>query len=173
MATIPTDVKQRINDIYNQQCNTQLGELRAEQQRETTAINTQKKETCQQYYDKRNQADVVNFQNGVSLDLVGAVKEGYEKGEGGTGSNITNAGASLLGEVVGNIPGGNLLTNQVNTDKKVPFTDLQYKELFGERDPNRFGTGLTVAKTVQDPLFEILPYGASQVRKTTQGVDAI
>ncbi|PKR86092.1 hypothetical protein [Heyndrickxia camelliae] len=111
--------------------------------------------------------------SGVTLDPVGAFAEGYEKGEGNTSDKLKHAIASLTGEVVGNIPGGNLLTNQVDTNKKLPFTDIKYKDLFGERSPNRFGTGVTLSKALQDPLYALSPFGASQFRKTTQGVDAI
>ncbi len=87
MAQIPTDVQQRINDMYNQQKNTQLGELRANQQRETNVINTQKKETGQQYYDKRNQADVVNFQNRRGLQEMMAA------------SGLARSGENISGQV--------------------------------------------------------------------------
>lgn len=111
--------------------------------------------------------------SGVSYDPIDAMVDGYIRKDGNGIEKTGNAAASLLGETVGNIPGGNLLTQFANTNKKVPFTDMQYKELFGERDPNRFGTGLTVAKALEDPLYAILPFGAAQVRKTTQGADAI
>ena len=109
---------------------------------------------------------------GVSLDPIDALIEGYEKGEGDAGDKTLNALASLNGEIVGNIPGGNLLTQFAGTDKKIPGTDVQFKALFGERDPNRFGTGLTMSKALQDPSYVVLPFGASQLRKTTRGIDA-
>ncbi|RFU70347.1 hypothetical protein D0469_07030 [Peribacillus saganii] len=109
----------------------------------------------------------------VSFDPVGAIQEGFTKTEGDGTDKTIGALASLNGEVVGNIPGGNLLTQFANTEKKVPFTDLKYKELFGERNPNRFGTGLTVSKALNDPLYALLPFGAAQVRKSTKGLDAM
>jgi hypothetical protein len=84
MAAIPNDVAKRINDMYNQQKTNELGQLRTEQQKATQAINTQKKETGQQYYDKRNQADVVNFQNRRGLQEMMAAS-----GLGRSGENIS------------------------------------------------------------------------------------
>jgi hypothetical protein len=109
--------------------------------------------------------------SGVSFDPIDALIDGYTKKDGSSGDKALNAAASLTGEVVGNIPGGNLLTNMVDTDKKVPLTDIQFKELFGERNPNRFGSGLTLGKAITDPLYLLAPFGASQFRKTTQGID--
>ncbi|WP_141431418.1 hypothetical protein [Bacillus sp. 03113] len=111
--------------------------------------------------------------SGVSFDPVGASQEGYQKTDGSIGQKSLGALASLNGEIVGNIPGGNLLTNMVNTDKKVPMTDLKYKDLFGSRNPNRFGTGLTLTKPLQDPLYAVMPFGAAQVRKTLKGFETL
>jgi hypothetical protein len=48
------------------------------------------------------------------------------------------------------------------------------KQLFGDNDPTRFGTGLAVAKGVQDPIFKlVLPWGGNQIQKTEKGIDAI
>lgn len=85
MAIIPTDVQQRINDMYNQQKNTQLSELRANQQKQTNVINGQKTETGQQYYDKRNQADVVNMQSRKSLQEMMAASGLARSGENVSG----------------------------------------------------------------------------------------
>jgi hypothetical protein len=111
--------------------------------------------------------------SGISYDPIDAMIDGYNRKDGDVGAKVGNAAASLLGETVGNIPGGNLLTQFANTDKKVPLFDIRYSDLFGERNPNRFGTGLTMAKALQDPLYAALPFGAAQVRKTTRGLDAI
>lgn len=108
--------------------------------------------------------------SGVSFDPIDAIIEGYQKKDGNITDKLLNASASLTGEVVGNIPGGNMLTQMVDTNKNVPFTDIQYKKLFGERNPNRFGTGLTLGKVANDPAY-LLPFGASQIRKTTKGID--
>jgi hypothetical protein len=84
MATIPTDIQQRINDMYNQQRNTQLEQLKQSQQKAVGQINQQKTQTGQQFYDKRNQADVVNFQNrNATREMMAA------SGLGRSGENIS------------------------------------------------------------------------------------
>lgn len=98
MATIPTDVQKRIDDMYNQQRNTQLGELRAEQQKATQGINQQKTETGQQYYDKRNQADVTNFQNRRALQEMMAAQGLSRSGENISGQvGLNSARQNVLG----------------------------------------------------------------------------
>lgn len=111
--------------------------------------------------------------SGVSFDPIDALIDGYNQKDGDTKDKSLNALASLTGEVVGNIPGGNLLTQFADTEKKIPLTDMRYKELFGERNPNRFGTGLTLGKALEDPLYLLAPFGASQFRKTVSGIDAL
>lgn len=111
--------------------------------------------------------------NGVSFDPIDALIDGYSQTEGSTQDKIKGALGSLAGEVIGNIPGGNLITNASVADKKIPFTNTRFQDLFGNRDPNRFGSGLTLSKIFQDPLYLAAPFGASQFRKTTTGLDAI
>lgn len=110
--------------------------------------------------------------SGVSYDPIGAFQQGYNSQGGSTSQKLLHGGASVLGETVGNIPFGNLLTNQVNTQAKIPLTGVKIGDLFGDRNPNRFGTGLTVSKVVTDPLY-LLPFGASQIEKTYKGGKAI
>lgn len=68
MAVIPTDIKSNIDTLYNKRKDTQLQQLRDSQKKAVGEINAQKKTTDQDYYDKRNQADVVNMQNRRSLE---------------------------------------------------------------------------------------------------------
>jgi hypothetical protein len=109
----------------------------------------------------------------VAYDPIDAIYDGYMHGEGGILKRSLNAAGSLAGETIGNIPGGNLMLNVLPEDKKVPGTDVQFKELWGERNPNRFGEGLPVGKAASDPLYAVLPWGANQLNKTAQGVKAI
>jgi hypothetical protein len=109
----------------------------------------------------------------VAYDPIDAIYDGYMHGEGGILKRSLNAAGSLAGETIGNIPGGNLMLNVLPEDKKVPGTDVQFKELWGERNPNRFGEGLPVGKVASDPLYAVLPWGANQLNKTAQGVKAI
>lgn len=110
--------------------------------------------------------------SGVSFDPIDAIIEGYSETEGNKLDKTIGASGYLAGEVIGNIPGGNLITNATIADKKIPFTEKRFQEYFGDRNPNRFGSGLTLSKPIQDPLYGLLPFGASQVRKTTGGFEA-
>ncbi len=110
--------------------------------------------------------------SGVSFDPIGAFQQGFQQKDGNLSDKTVNGAASTLGEVVGNIPFGNLLTNQVNSNAKIPMTNMKFADLFGSRNPNRFGSGLTVSKVVTDPLY-LLPFGASQIEKTYKGINAI
>lgn len=81
-------------------------------------------------------------------------------------------GGRLAGEVLSNIPLGQTAASfypEYGT-KNLPTRE----DFFGDRDPNRFGSGLLVAKGVQDPLFKILPpFGGAQIQKTLKGLDAL
>jgi hypothetical protein len=76
------------------------------------------------------------------------------------------------GEVLSNVPLGQTLANfypEYGND----FLPTR-EDFFGDRDPNRFGSGLLVAKGVQDPLAKLLlPFGGTQVQKTYKGLDAL
>lgn len=74
----------QINKMYDNQLNTELSALKRSQQQATNRINQQKKETSQDYYDKRNQSDVVNFQNQKRLRELMA-----SSGLGRSGENIS------------------------------------------------------------------------------------
>lgn len=84
MAAIPNDVRNNINSLYDQQKKNQLSQLADSQRKATGELNTQKQQTNQQYYDKRNQADVVNFQNRRALQEMMAAS-----GLGRSGENVS------------------------------------------------------------------------------------
>lgn len=52
-----------VNDIYEQQKQAKIAELKAQQEKAVGQINQQKAEVAPQYQSARNQADVVNMQN--------------------------------------------------------------------------------------------------------------
>lgn len=79
----------------------------------------------------------------------------------------------LGGEVLSNVPVGQTLGAMYpeygNKELGLPTRE----KLFGEGDPTRFGSGLLVAKGVQDPLFKLLPpFGGGQAKKTIEGMGA-
>ena len=48
------------------------------------------------------------------------------------------------------------------------------KELFGDNDPTRFGSGLLVVKGLQDPVSKLIPpFGGNQAKKTIQSATAL
>lgn len=110
--------------------------------------------------------------SGVSFDPIDALIDGYENGEGGNKEKVLAALGSLSGEVVGNIPGGSSLTGAVG-DKGILGTDVSLDDIFQDRNPNRFGSGLTVSKAVESPSFALLPFGANQVKKVKEGYETI
>jgi hypothetical protein len=78
----------------------------------------------------------------------------------------------LGGEVLSNMPLGSTLTATLYPEQGVmnEFVSLPTREkLFGRNDPTRFGSGLTVVKGIQDPLYKILPpFAGGQIKKTIQ-----
>jgi hypothetical protein len=120
----------------------------------------------------------------ASYDPVGALIDGYMKKDGTTGQKVLGALASLNGETLGNIPGGNYIPQIMGM-----VNDKQKEAIFGDRSPDRFGTGLGVASTIFKPATDafggnlgqagkdllplILPYGGNQIKKTYGGADAL
>lgn len=87
----------------------------------------------------------------------------------GIGVKALEAGGRLVGEVLSNVPLG-----QVGAAlyPEHGIGDLPTrKELFGAEDPTRFGTGVLATKAFSDPLFSLLPpFGGQQIKKTIGGV---
>lgn len=132
--------------------------------------------------------EVMNRAKGsdASYNPVKAVIDGYNKDESASGvDKLKSALANLSGETVGNIPGGAYIPQIMgltNPNAKQAF--------FGNRSPDRFGTGLGVASTVfkpaadligekgvqqfaKDSLPLIMPMGGNQTKKTWNGIEAL
>jgi hypothetical protein len=110
--------------------------------------------------------------SGVSFDPIDALIDGYENGEGDKKHKVIAALGSLSGEVVGNIPGGSTVTGFAG-DKNLFGSDVSLDDVFQDRNPNRFGSGLTVAKALESPSFAVLPFGANQLKKAREGYKAM
>lgn len=99
--------------------------------------------------------------SGVTFDPIKAIQDAF------TEKNLTplEKGGRLAGEVLSNLPLGQTLSNfypEYGT-KTLPTR----KQLFGNNDPNRYGSGLLIAKGAQDPFFKVLPpFGGNQLEKT-------
>jgi hypothetical protein len=104
----------------------------------------------------------------VTFDPLGALIDAINDEDA---TNIERVGR-VAGEVLSNVPFGQTLANfypEYGT-KHLPTRE----EFFGDNDPNRFGSGLLIAKGVQDPLAKLaLPYGGNQVEKTYEGYEAL
>lgn len=83
-------------------------------------------------------------------------------------------GGRILGEVFSNIPGGNKIVTalypEYGTNWGLPSREL----LFGEANPVRFGSGLVLTKSVEDPLFTLVPgFGGNQLKKSYKTIGSI
>lgn len=81
----------------------------------------------------------------------------------------------IAGEALTNLPSGQFVANLYPERGK--FAGIQgptRKELFGENNPQRFGTGLVAAGGITDPLFKLLPsFGGNQLKKSLGGLDTL
>ncbi|HBI17144.1 MAG TPA: hypothetical protein DDY52_03275 [Candidatus Moranbacteria bacterium] len=132
---------------------------------------------------------VVNEVRGsdVSFDPINAMVDAYQEfeGEDGKVKGSLKAGGRIAGEVISNIPGGQTLAsmypeygfgvNEESFPTLSKFMNIPRKELFGEGDPTRFGTGgLPMFSAVKNPLTGvILPYGGKQLEKTYSGAKSL
>jgi hypothetical protein len=113
----------------------------------------------------------------VALDPVQAIQDAIQIAQEDTGEDKSfRVFGRLAGELLGNVPLGQSVAAMYPEygfdigDKQMPTR----KEFFGREDPTRFGSGLLIAKGMQDPLYKaILPWGGTQVKKTLQGIEAI
>lgn len=113
----------------------------------------------------------------VSFDPINATLEALETygEEEDKKKGLLMAGGRLAGEVLANVPGGQTLAAMYpEYGLKVGETQLPTRrELFGQGDPTRFGSGLLVAKSLQEPLYKLLPpFGGQQLKKTIEGIRA-
>jgi hypothetical protein len=106
--------------------------------------------------------------NGVVFDPIQAI---YDAATEKDLKPIERAGR-LGGEIISNMPLGSSLTATLYPEQGITneFVSLPTREkLFGRNDPTRFGSGLTVVKGLQDPLYKVIPsFGGGQIKKTVQ-----
>jgi len=95
-------------------------------------------------------------------------------------TGLARAGGRIAGEVLSNVPGGQTIAGMWPENKtKFDIAGMRgslpgRREFFGREDPTRYGSGVLVAKAVQDPLHKLLPpFGGEQIRKTTAGVQTL
>jgi len=106
----------------------------------------------------------------VTFDPIDAMVDAYQEDL----SPLQTAGR-LGGEVLSNVPAGQFLAGAYPEFGEIGgFKGPTREELFGERNPQRFGTGLVAANGVTDPLFKLLPpFGGNQLKKTLEGLEVM
>lgn len=113
--------------------------------------------------------------NGVTFDPVQASVDAIKayREEDNKGIGAMRAVGRLGGELFSNVMGGQQIASLYpEYGVKVGGETVTRKELFGSKDPTRFGSGL-ITSGIQNPLYKILPsFGGSQLEKTINGVKA-
>lgn len=112
--------------------------------------------------------------NDVTFDPINAVHEGIMElqGEDELGTGVAKLGGRLAGEVLSNIPFGQTLASWYPEYGFESLGNISRRELMGEGDPTRFGSGLLIFKGLRDPLFKVIPgFGGSQLQKAYEGIN--
>ncbi len=106
----------------------------------------------------------------VTFDPIEATKEAIDEG-----LSPGRVGGRLAGEMLSNIPGGQYLAGFYPEYGEVSgFKGPTREELFGNRNPQRFGTGLVLNNGFSDPLFKLIPpFGGNQLKKTLEGMEVM
>lgn len=108
----------QINNMYNQQREAKLAQLRASRDKAIRQINQQKEEVAPKYQGMRNQTDATNLQNVQKLREVMAAN-----GLNATGENVT-AQTNMANQRLNSINSLNLQEQQTNNDLNRRITDL-------------------------------------------------
>lgn len=116
----------------------------------------------------------------VGLDPINAGVEAVKsyQQEDNKGKGAVMAGGRIIGEGLKNIIGGQSVANLVGEQGGLlGIPTPTRKQLFGEGDPTRFGTGGIMdfaTKGSQDPLFKVIPpFGGAQIKKTIEGTKSL
>lgn len=113
-----------------------------------------------------------------AFDPIDAMMDAYNEAEDG---NYLQAGGRVLGEFLSNMPGGGIAAALypeygAKWAEQLTGQNVTRAELFGEKDPTRFGTGglPLAAKAITDPVTKfILPYGGGQLERSKQGLGTL
>lgn len=108
--------------------------------------------------------------NPVTFDPIDAMIDATEPG-----LTPLQRGGRVAGEALSNLPAGQFLAGLYPQYGEVAgFKGPSREDLFGERNPQRFGTGLVAANGISDPLFKLLPpFGGNQLKKTLEGLEVM
>jgi hypothetical protein len=110
--------------------------------------------------------------NRVTFDPIDAVKDALSEED----MNAWKMAGRLGGEVLSNVPLGQSAASMY-PEYGFSLSGVEMptrQELFGRNDPTRFGSGLLIAKGMQDPLSKLIPpLGGAQVKKTAEALTSL
>ncbi|MFE8704139.1 hypothetical protein ACFYKX_26585 [Cytobacillus sp. FJAT-54145] len=108
---------------------------------------------------------------GVTFDPIDATWEAATEKDLSPAERVGRVG----GEILTNIPLGQQLAGIYPENGSIfNFKGPTREELFGDRNPQRFGTGLVAANALDDTIFKFaLPFGGNQLKKTLNGVEGL
>ena len=110
----------------------------------------------------------------VNIDPIQASMDAYQAFQEEDDKKIgaLRAGGRLAGEVISNIPlAGKVAEVYPEYGMKFGGQNVTRKELFGEGDPTRFGSGLLAQQAITDPVFKLLPsFGGQQIKRSIEGI---
>ena len=110
----------------------------------------------------------------VGFDPLNALIEAYKtfEEEEDKKTGALKAGGRIAGEFLSNVAGGQTIGAAYPEFGAAGLPSRE--ELFGDRDPTRFGGGILATKGLSDPLHKLIPpFGGAQIKKTREGAQAI
>ena len=119
--------------------------------------------------------------NDVAFDPIQAMADAYQsyQQEDDKVKGTLLAGGRLAGEVLSNMPVGSVPASWYPEygSKDVLGTGIDIptrEQLFGDKDPTRFGGGILASKALSDPLYMLLPpFGGRQIKQTIEGAKTL
>jgi len=116
----------------------------------------------------------------ITFDPIKAIQDAYFSDEYKDKKQTQKVGR-LVGEVVSNIPLGQMAANMYPEFGSEKLGLPTRKEFFGRSDPTRFGTAPLIIKSITDSVQDpknliynyITPFGGKQLKKTIEGVQSL
>lgn len=110
----------------------------------------------------------------VSWDPLNALIEGSDTlmREAAGGHPLVGAGEFIgrqAGEALSNVGGGQYISGMLPDE----LFGIKKADIFGQGDPNRYGSPLLFAGAISDPMKWAPPFGGLQVEKTYKGIQAL
>ncbi len=114
----------------------------------------------------------------VAFDPMQAMIDAYQtyNEEENKGIGALKAGGRIAGEVFSNLPGGSVPASWYpEYGTTVAGKELPTREdVFGDKDPTRFGNGLLASKALIEPQYYLAPkFGGRQIKTTLDGMKTL